>query len=93
MTERDRLFAGRRLRELRVAAGMSARMLALRAGMVPTSIWNMENGTSPVSRSAMTKLARPLGLSYEELEERLFGGTVTAAPKLNMRKVPKRKPG
>lgn len=80
LSEVERKLLGKRLRALREAAGMSARMLGLRGGMATGSIWNMEKGSVPVSKSAMAKLAKPLGLTYEELEERLFNGMPKAQP-------------
>ncbi len=58
---------GSRLREARLAAGLSGRALAAKAGLSPTAINKIELGKSGVSLEAIERIADALGLHPREL--------------------------
>ncbi len=64
---------GRRLRELRVAAGLSQRELARRAGVTPGMLCMVEQGRTSPSGTTQAALAAGLGLSTGALRARLTG--------------------
>lgn len=65
-TERDK-EPGRRVREARIAAGLTATETALAAGISRTTLWNIEQGHSRPQLLVRASLAAVLSRAPEEL--------------------------
>lgn len=70
---------GQRLREARIAAGMSQQDVANRLGMYQSTIALMEDGKRAVKALELGRLARLYGMPFDELPA-LLGLTATSAP-------------
>lgn len=57
---------GKRIRELRTAAGLSQEALAERAGLHRNSIGNVERGERDIHITAVSQLAHALGVSLAD---------------------------
>lgn len=68
---------GHALKKLREAKRLSQEELAWKAGMTANALSKLERGLHAPSRQTMRGLADALGLTVEELEAKLTGGTVT----------------
>jgi transcriptional regulator with XRE-family HTH domain len=66
-----RAEVGRRMREIREAAGLSQRELARRAGITPGMLCLVEQGQTSPSTATATRLADALGVTLGELRQRL----------------------
>lgn len=72
MTDRDTFgLFGARVRELRLAAGLSQEKLAANAGMHRTYLSGVERGERNISLRNIARLARALDVSPAELLEDL----------------------
>ncbi len=58
-----------KLKELRIDAGLSQRELAMRAGLTPTAVWQVEHRGSG-SPATLKKMADVLGVRASELLRR-----------------------
>lgn len=58
---------GVELQRIREERGLSVEELAEKSGVSATTIRVMERGTREVSGDTVAKLARPLGLTFEEV--------------------------
>lgn len=56
---------GSRLRELREDAGLTVRDLALKAGVTPANVTNIENGRYSAGLDVLARIASALGASVE----------------------------
>ncbi len=66
-SKKDSLLFGRRLRELRCAAGLSIKALAKEFGISYTYISRIETGRALPSKALTAKIATRLGADFEEL--------------------------
>jgi transcriptional regulator with XRE-family HTH domain len=66
MTELERRF-GKRLKELRLARGLSQEELAFRVGVHRTYLGGIERGERNPSLKNLAAIARGLGISLSEL--------------------------
>jgi transcriptional regulator with XRE-family HTH domain len=58
---------GVELQRIREERGLSVEELAKKSGISATTIRVMERGTREVSEDTIAKLAKPLGLTFEEV--------------------------
>ncbi len=58
---------GLELQRIREERGLSVEELARKSGISVTTIRVMERGTREVSENTIAKLAKPLGLTFEEV--------------------------
>jgi transcriptional regulator with XRE-family HTH domain len=58
---------GLELQRIREERGLSVEELARKSGISATTIRVMERGTREVSEDTIAKLAKPLGLTFEEV--------------------------
>jgi phage repressor protein C with HTH and peptisase S24 domain len=76
--ERGNPALGLRLRELRLARGMTMAGLAERIGVSQPAISQWESGRDRPGRDTLQKLAAELGVSSETLEQPAAGGTAAS---------------
>jgi transcriptional regulator with XRE-family HTH domain len=58
---------GKRIKEVRVAKGLSHVQLAIDAGIAVSQVWKIETGKINLSVTTLYSLADALGVSVEEL--------------------------
>lgn len=58
---------GKRVRELRIARGLSLRALGAHVGVTPQSVWDWEKGRSQVPSEDLPELAAALGVTICQL--------------------------
>lgn len=66
---REKRSLGAKVRELRIAQGVSQRQLALMTGISRSYLWKIETGTADIGIDVLIKIARALDAQVHELIE------------------------
>ena len=66
---REKRNLGAKVRELRIAQGVSQRQLALMTGISRSYLWKIETGTADIGIDVLIKIARALDAQVHELIE------------------------